>query len=234
MYIRRISKQGVTLSRGVIVVKIKICGFTRPADVKAACKLGVDLVGVILIPESSRHVTVDQARRIFGQVEAGVSKVAVFMPRNVDEVKYFYEKLKPDYLQFHLIFPLEDLLEIRGELDAQLMIVIPVPPKIERTERIITRALELAEAADFLLIDTEGVTGGGTGLTHDWNLSAKIRSMVDKPVFLAGGLNSTNVAQAIGIVRPYGVDVASGVESSPGRKDPKLMQEFVEAVRKAG
>ncbi|MEM2890356.1 MAG: phosphoribosylanthranilate isomerase [Candidatus Hadarchaeum sp.] len=214
------------------MVRIKICGFTRPADVMAACKLGVDLVGVILIPESSRYVAVDQARRIFRQVEAGVSKVAVFRPRNVDDIKQTCEMLKPDCLQFHLSFPVEDLLEIKGELDAQLMVVVPVPQKIDRGEKIINRALEVAEVADFLLIDTEGATGGGTGLTHEWSFSAKIRSVVGKPVFLAGGLNPVNVARAIEIVRPYGVDVASGVETSPGIKDKKLMQAFVEAVRK--
>lgn len=215
------------------MVKIKICGFTREADVKTACSLGVDLVGVILVPRSSRCVTFGQAREIFRQVDPGVSKVAVSIPRDVNDLKSLQEKLRPDFLQFHLTFPVEDLLEVRGELDAQLMIVVPVPQKIECSEKIINRALKLAKAADFLLLDTKGSTGGGTGLIHDWNISAKIRSAVDKPVFLAGGLNPTNVAKAIEIVRPYGVDVATGVESSPGRKDPKLMEEFVEAVRKS-
>lgn len=215
------------------MVKVKICGFTRPADVKAACKLGVDLVGVILVSGSSRHVTIKQARSIFRQVDGGVSKVAVFMPRNLDDVKYLCGKLKPDCLQFHLTFPVEELLKIKAELGVQLMVVVPVPQKIERSEKIINRALEIAKAADFLLIDTEGVTGGGTGLTHDWSLSARIRSAVNKPVFLAGGLNPKNVARAIEMVRPYGVDVASGVESSPGIKDVRLMREFLEAVRKA-
>ncbi|MGC8816605.1 MAG: phosphoribosylanthranilate isomerase [Candidatus Hadarchaeum sp.] len=215
------------------MIKIKICGFTRVVDVKAACELGVDMVGVILIPESSRHVAVDQARKIFREVEPSISKVAVFMPRSLGDVKEICRKLRPDCLQFHLTFPIEELLEKREELDAQIMIVVPVPQKADNPEGIINRVLEVSEAADFLLIDTKGETGGGTGLTHDWNLSARIRSVVDKPVFLAGGLNSRNVVQAIKLVRPHGVDVASGVESSPGRKDPKLMREFVEAVRNA-
>ncbi|MGQ9788901.1 MAG: phosphoribosylanthranilate isomerase, partial [Candidatus Hadarchaeaceae archaeon] len=179
-----------------------------------------------------RYVTVDQARRIFRQVDLGVSKVAVFMPRNVGEVNYLCEKLKPDCLQFRLLFPVEDLLKISGKIDTQIIIVVPVPQRIKNYERIVNRAIEIAGAADFLLIDTKGATGGGTGLTHDWNLSAKIRRVVGRPIFLAGGLNPANVTQAIEIVRPYGVDVASGVESDLGRKDPKLMQEFVEAVRK--
>ncbi|MEM3421746.1 MAG: phosphoribosylanthranilate isomerase [Candidatus Hadarchaeum sp.] len=215
------------------MTKIKICGFTRVGDVKIACRLGVDMVGVILIPQSSRHVNIDQASKIFDKVDQGVARVAVFLPRCADDVKNIYEKLRPDILQFQLTFSTEELLKLRKELDARVMTVVSVPQKIGNFEEIIHKALLFSEGADFLLIDTEGPSGGGTGLPHNWNLSASIRKVVKRPVFLAGGLTPTNVAQAIKIVRPYGVDVATGVESSPRRKDPKLMQEFLEAVRKA-
>jgi len=215
------------------VVKVKICGFTRGEDVKAACSLGVDMVGVILVPKSPRYVPVERAGRILKAASEGVAKVAVFIPRGLEDVEDIYRKLEPDYLQFHLTFPADELLEIRGDLEAEIIAVVPIPRKIERPTDIVDRAIEVAEVADFVSIDTKGPTGGGTGLTHNWNLSAVIRGVVDKPVFLAGGLNPSNVGHAIKVVRPYGVDVATGVESSPGKKDPKLMREFIEAARRA-
>jgi len=215
------------------VVKIKICGFTRGEDVKAACSLGVDMVGVILVPKSPRYVPLERAGQILKAAGEGTAKVAVFIPRGPRDVEEIYRKLEPDYLQFHLTFPAEELLEIKEEIEAETIVVVPVPPEIERTMDIVDRAIEVAEVADFISIDTKGPTGGGTGLTHNWNLSAVIRDAVDKPVFLAGGLNPSNVGDAIKIVRPYGVDVATGVESIPGRKDSKLMREFIEAARGA-
>ena len=215
------------------MVKVKICGFTRGEDVKAACSLGVDMVGVILVPKSPRYVPVERAGRILKAASEGVAKVAVFIPRGLEDVEDIYRKLEPDYLQFHLTFPADELLEIRGDLEAEIIAVVPIPRKIERPTDIVDRAIEVAEVADFVSIDTKGPTGGGTGLTHNWNLSAVIRGVVDKPVFLAGGLNPSNVGHAIKVVRPYGVDVATGVESSPGKKDPKLMREFIEAARRA-
>lgn len=211
-----------------------MCGFTRVEDVKAACELGVDMVGTILVQKSPRYVPIEQAGQILNAAGEGVAKVAVFIPRGSEEVEDVYRKLNPDYLQFHLTFPADTLLEIREDIDAEIILVVPIPTEVERPTDIIDRAIELAEVADFIMLDTKGPTGGGTGLTHNWDLSAKIRDAVDRPVFLAGGLNPSNVGQAIKVVRPYAVDVATGVESSPGRKDPKLMREFIEAVRRAG
>jgi phosphoribosylanthranilate isomerase len=215
------------------VVKVKICGFTRGEDVKAACSLGVDMVGVILVPKSPRYVPVERARKILKAAGEETAKVAVFIPGSPEDVEEIYRKLEPDYLQFHLTFPTEELLEIKEDLEAEIIVVVPIPRKIERHTDIVDRAIEVADVADFVLIDTKGPTGGGTSLTHDWSLSAVVRDVVDKPVFLAGGLNPSNVGDAIKIVRPYGVDVATGVESSPGKKDPKLMREFIKAARGA-
>jgi phosphoribosylanthranilate isomerase len=215
------------------MVKVKICGFTRGEDVKAACSLGVDMVGVILVPKSPRYVPVERAGHILKAASEGVAKVAVFIPSDPKDVKEVYRKLKPDYLQFHLTFSVDELLKIMGDIEAKTIVVVPIPREIERPLDIVDRAIEVAEVADFVSIDTKGPTGGGTGLAHNWNLSAVIRDIVGKPVFLAGGLNPSNVRDAIKIVRPYGVDVATGVESSSGKKDPKLMREFIEAARRA-
>jgi phosphoribosylanthranilate isomerase len=210
-----------------------MCGFTSPEDVRTACQLGVDMIGTILVQRSPRYVPIDRAREILKAADRRVARVAVFMPKGLEDVEEVYRKLKPDYLQFHLTFPADELLEIKGDLDAEIIAVVPIPRQIERPTDIVDRAIEVSEVADFVLVDTKGPTGGGTGLTHDWGLSAVIRDVVDKPVFLAGGLNPSNVGHAIKVVRPYGVDVATGVESSPGKKDPKLMRDFVESVRRA-
>jgi len=215
------------------VVKVKICGFTNPEDVKVACELGVDMVGAILVPKSSRYVTTMQARQILDAVSGGIAKVAVIMPKDLSEVEKMARELKPDYLQIHLTFPAGKLFDLKERLDTELIIVTQIPREIENRKKIIDRAIGVAEVADYVLLDTKGPSGGGTGLTHDWSLSGEIREAVKKPIFLAGGLNASNVGQAIKIVRPYGVDVATGVESSPGKKDARLMREFIGAVGEA-
>lgn len=213
------------------MVKIKICGFTRAEDVKTACSLGVDMVGTILVPKSPRYVTVEQAREILNAASRGVAKVAVLMPESPEDVERIARELKPDYLQLHLTFPADELRELKDRLEAKIIGVAPVPRDIEHPQDIVERAIDVSKVVDFVLIDTKGPYGGGTGLTHDWKLSAEIRNAVDKPAFLAGGLNPSNVRHAIKMVRPYGVDVATGVESSLGKKDAKLMREFIEAAR---
>lgn len=215
------------------MVKVKICGFTNPEDVRAACKLGVDMVGAISVPKSSRYVTVEQARKILATASDGVARVAVIMPRDLDEIERTARELKPDYLQVHLTFPAERLLKLKRHIEAGLICVAPIPQKIGDRRGIIDRALEVTKVADFILLDTKGPSGGGTGLTHNWTLSRQICELVDKPVLLAGGLNPSNVKRAIELVKPYGVDVATGVESSPGKKDVKLMREFIRAAREA-
>jgi len=215
------------------LVKVKICGFTRPEDVKIACKLGADMVGVIMVPKSPRNVSIGRAKQILAAAEKGVEKVAVIMPQSLADIEKISEELKPDYLQLHLKFPAGDLQDIKKRLGARLIVVVPIPPQVENRQRIVDMAKEADKVADLVLLDTKGLHGGGTGLTHDWNLSREIRAIVKKPLLLAGGLNPANVGQAIKIVRPYGVDVATGVESSLGIKSPELMRELMNAVRGA-
>ena len=212
-------------------MKVKICGFTNAGDVKLASDLGADMVGVILVPRSKRYLDIESAKKVLGAASGKASKVAIVMPRSLDELKTLEDQLKPDYLQMHLTLSPAELYKARDRLDAGLILVAPVPPQVPDRRVVINNAMKVAELGDILLIDTKGSSGGGTGLTHDWTLSREIRDSVDKPVFLAGGLNPSNVAEAIRIVRPDGVDVASGVETSSGGKDPVLMREFIKAAR---
>lgn len=213
------------------MVKVKICGFTDADDVRVACELGVDMVGVILVPGSTRCVTVEQAKRILAATSEGVARVAVAMPRYPSELDMLVRELNPDYLQIHLTFSESELIETKTRLGVKTIPVVAIPQKVTNYQEILKYAIEASEAADYLLLDTEGPTGGGTGLSHDWSLSRRIRETINAPVFLAGGLNPSNVKNAIEAVQPYGVDVATGVESSPGKKDEKLMREFIEAAK---
>jgi phosphoribosylanthranilate isomerase len=215
------------------LVKVKICGFTRPEDVKIACKLGADMVGAIMVPKSPRNVSIDRAKQILAAADKGVEKVAVIMPQSLADIEKISKELKPDYLQLHLKFPASDIRDVKKSLDARLIVVVPIPQQVENRQRIIDMAKEADKVADLTLLDTKGLHGGGTGLTHDWNLSREIRAIVKKPLLLAGGLNPSNVGQAIKTVHPYGVDVATGVESSIGIKSPALIEEFMKAVKEA-
>jgi len=212
-------------------LKVKICGFTNENDVKLAMDLGVDMVGAIMVSASKRCLDVESAKKVLGAASGKAAKVAVVMPRSLDELKTLENQLKPDYLQMHPTIPTAELRKARESLDAGLILVVPVPPKVTDRRAFVDDAIKVAELCDILLIDTKGPSGGGTGLTHDWTLSREIRDSIDKPVFLAGGLNPSNVAEAIKAIRPDGVDVASGVESSSGGKDPVLMREFIKAAR---
>ena len=212
------------------MVKVKICGFTRADDVKAASDLGVDMVGVIVIPSSSRGLTLEQAQDVL-KAGKNVDKVAVIMPDSPAEASAVARRLNPDYLQIHSKFSAAQLAEIKKLSGKKIIGVVAIPQKILDRKEILDRAIEVSKAVDYILLDTKGSSGGGTGLTHDWNFSREIRDAVGKPVFLAGGLNPKNVKAAIEVVQPYGVDVATGVESALGKKDPKLMRAFIEAAK---
>jgi phosphoribosylanthranilate isomerase len=212
------------------MVIVKICGFTRAEDVKAASDLGVDMVGVIVIPSSSRGLTLEQAKDVL-KVGKNVDKVAVIMPKTPAEASAVARRLNPDYLQIHSNFSAAELAEIKKLSGKKIISVVAIPQKILDRKEILDRAIEVSKAVDYLLLDTKGPSGGGTGLTHDWRFSREIHDAVDKPVFLAGGLNPNNVKNAIEIVRPHGVDVATGVESALGKKDPKLMHAFIKAAK---
>lgn len=212
------------------MVKVKICGLTAHEDAKLACDLGADMIGVIIKVDVStpREVDFSQARKILGSVSRGVSTVAVSMPKGLEEAQELAGELDTDYLQIHSPLPQSELRRIRKEIGRDLIGVVSVPRNPEDPEEVISRAKGIAQVSDFLLLDTKGQAGGGTGKTHDWRTSLNIKEALDTPLILAGGLNPSNVRSAIEEVDPYGVDVASGVEREPGRKDPELVKSFIQ------
>lgn len=212
------------------MVKVKICGLTAHEDAKLACDLGADMIGVIIKVDVStpREVDFSQARKILGSVSRGVSTVAVSMPKGLEEAQELAGELDTDYLQIHFPLLQSELRRIRKEIGRDLIGVVSVPRNPEDPEEVISRAKGIAQVSDFLLLDTKGQAGGGTGKTHDWRTSLNIKEALDTPLILAGGLNPSNVRSAIEEVDPYGVDVASGVEREPGRKDPELVKSFIQ------
>ena len=214
-------------------MKVKICGFTKTDEVKLACDLGVDMVGAVMVPGSRRFLNIERARDVLNAATQGVSKVAVVSPESPEDLSRMENILRPDYFQIHLTFSLEEILMVKKKLGAGLIMVAPVSVQEGDRREVIENAIQVAAVADILLVDTKGHTGGGTGVTHDWSISRNIRAGVNKPMFLAGGLNHSNVVDAIRLIKPDGVDVASGVEFKHGGKDLELMRKFIEAVRSA-
>ena len=203
-------------------VKIKICGITKAADAAAAVEAGAHAVGFMFFEGSRRNISPEAAREIIRDLPPFVSKVGVFVNATRDDVKRAIDQTGIDTLQFHGEEPPE---ACRG---FGLKTV-----KAFRVQGKDMLALMPRYDVDAWLLDSF-VAGarGGTGVTFNWDLAVHARSL-GTPIMLAGGLNPDNVKQAIEHVQPYAVDVSSGVETAPGKKDPGLIAAFVENVRKA-
>jgi phosphoribosylanthranilate isomerase len=216
-----------------VTVRTKVCGVTRREDVALVARAGADAVGVVAdVPvDTPREVSVDEAASLLAAAPPFCSTVLVTMPATVDAAVDLAGRVDPDVLQVHGEFAPAELATLRGRLDARLVPVVPGDDgALERA-----RAVAEVDAADAILLDTPTDSGGGgTGETHDWTAARRVVRDVDLPVVLAGGLGPDNVARAVRTVRPFAVDVASGVESSGGVKEPAAVEAFVRRARAAG
>lgn len=212
---------------------VKICGLMRVEDAVRASELGADMVGTVLIEGSKRRISIEKASEIFDAVrEAGETKcVALCRPSSLQEILEIEEKLEPDCLQLHPETPISLIEKVRKNVSSDLILIVPIPSEGANFESALSRMLEIQDFADFVLLDTFGPHGGGTGKPHDWEISRRLVERSRKPVLLAGGLSPENVLEAIRVVRPAGVDVASGVEKEIGVKDEKLMEEFIRRAK---
>lgn len=209
-------------------VRVKVCGLTREEDLEMVCRLGADAVGFVVgVPSSPRNLTLERAKKLIEHVPIFVKSVLVTVPQSVAALLELYRVLKPDIIQVHGEKPL-DFSTLREKLeDAILVKGVSV-----KSEESIQEAVEAAEFFNAVLVDSYSVGRyGGTGLTHDWGLSKRIREAIHpKPLILAGGLNPENVKEAVEIVKPYAVDVSTGVELKPGIKDPTKVEAFIRNV----
>ena len=200
-------------------IKVKICGMTQLKDALFAAEQGADAVGFIFYKKSPRAVTMKTVREIISKLPPLVDTVGVFVNESADRVNKI-----ADYCGL-------DLVQLHGE---------ETPAFCRKINRRVIKAcrvkdlksikqLEKYPASGFLLDTFSDSLHGGTGKTFDWNLALPAKKM--GPVILAGGLTPRNIRQAVSQVRPYGVDVCSGVEKSPGTKDPEKARAFLKNIR---
>lgn len=212
------------------MVRVKICGITSKRDLKAAVEAGADAVGfVVEVDYSPRSLSLEEAQKLVDLVPLFVDSVAVTTTESIEGLKRIYKRLRPDGIQIHCD-KLPEACEAREYLSFTRLIKV-LHPELCSEES----SLENAQSFDAVLLDSH-IKGrqGGTGKPHDWELSRKIKEKLNPtPVILAGGLNSENIGKAIRAVRPYGVDVSSGVESYPGVKDPLKVFEFIRKAKEA-
>jgi len=201
------------------VTRVKICGITRLEDAELAASLGAWALGFILWPGSSRAVEEAVAAGIARRVRRQTELVGVLVNPTLDEVTHAAESIGLTYVQLHGDEGPSFAAEVARRTGAKVIKAARVAggSDLQALERFHT---------DFHLLDTavEGMRGG-SGRTWDWSLAAQRRSKI--PMILSGGLNADNVAAAIAAVRPYAVDVASGVEAEPGIKDPVKLEAFL-------
>lgn len=210
-------------------MQVKICGLMRSQDVKAALENGADALGFVVgSPSSPRNLALSQARRLMEKVPVFTTKVAVTSASDSESVLRICSKLKPDAVQLHQ-HQRELVHSVRKKRpDMRVILATAI-----RDHSSISRAKRTSRYSDAVLADSAG-TGpmGGTGRTHDWRLTAALRNRIyPHPLILAGGLTPGNVRLAIRKVRPFAVDVSTGVEKRVGVKDHEKIRSFIDEAK---
>ena len=206
-----------------MTTRVKICGLTRGRDVRAAVSFGADAIGFVFASGSKRVIVDQKARELASQVPAFVTRVGLFLDQDEEHVRGILKRVPLSLLQFHgrenadfcrqFGLPYIKAISMGSGVNAQDM--------VEQAER------DFPDAAALLLDSHESGGLGGTGRIFDW----KQLRHTGKSLVLAGGLTPDNVREAIRLVRPWAVDVSSGVEEAPGIKNPSAMRLFIKQVR---
>ncbi len=202
------------------MTEVKICGITSLEDGEASLHTGADAVGFIFYPGSSRCITPDLVREISRKLNAGICRVGVFVDNEAEEVRRIVRFCGLDLIQFH---GKESPDYCRG-----------FPPSVVIKAVSLKQEEDLALLKEYsvraILVDAhDGRLRGGTGKTCDWNLARKAGERF--PLILSGGLNAGNIVEAIEAVHPLAVDIGSGVEARPGKKDPGKIKEFMNSIK---
>jgi phosphoribosylanthranilate isomerase len=198
------------------VIRVKICGITSVEDARLAVALGAAAIGLVFWPESPRCVEIAQAREIVRSLPAFVTAVGVFV--NQEDADRIAERVGLHTLQLHGDEP------AASYRDARLPVIKAVAV---RDSSALEAARDVPPSATVLLDAHDPEKRGGTGRRIDWAVAAEIAAQ--RPVILSGGLTPANVRDAVAEVRPYAIDVSSGVESAPGRKDPAKLRALFES-----
>ena len=202
--------------------RIKICGITRHEDATAAAAAGADAIGFVFYRNSPRYVDPDRAKAIAAAVPPFVSIVGLFVDADAADVEASLRAFRVDYLQFHG----DENKDYCSQFGVPFLKAVRVRPGLD----LLHYAIDFS-AARALLLDAfvDGVPGG-TGQKFDWNL---IPRNLPLPIVLSGGLSPDNITEAVRRVRPWAVDVSSGVEAAKGIKDADKIKQFIRGVRNA-
>lgn len=200
------------------MTKIKLCGLSRPCDIEAANRLRPEYIGFVFAPNSRRYVTPERAAELRALLAPGIQAVGVFVNAPPETVAGLLEHGVIDLAQLHGTEDEAYLSRLRALTDKPVIQAFCI-----RDEKDCLAARK--SPADYILLDS----GAGTGKAFDWSL---IREL-GRPYFLAGGLGPENAAASVRLLRPYAVDVSSGIETD-GKKDQQKMADFVSAVRREG
>jgi phosphoribosylanthranilate isomerase len=202
--------------------RVKICGITRVDDAEAAVRAGADAIGLVFDPRSPRFITPDKAAAIARSVAPFVSVVALFVDAEAAHIRDVLRRVRVHLLQFHGHEPPEQCR----------LYDLPYIKAVRMREHVDlpAQAAAYADAAALLLDTYDPEVAGGSGRRFDWT---RVPSGLSRPIVLAGGLTAAVVGEAVRRVRPYAVDVSSGVEITQGVKDPAKIEAFVRAVQEA-
>ena len=203
-------------------VTVKICGITSEADALAAAEAGADAIGLMFYEDSPRHVTISQAKAISEALPKHIVRVGVFVDAEESLINRAIIDCTLNIVQFHGDETPEDC----GRFNVMSLKAF----RMQGPETL--EAMKEFPADGFLLDAHVEDTLGGTGATFNWDLAVAAQKL-GRPIFLAGGLTVENVAEAVSKVQPFAVDVSSGVESEPGKKDLAKMRAFVSAAKGA-
>lgn len=212
----------------IVATRIKICGLRTAEAMSAALDAGADDVGLVLFPPSPRNVSLDEARALAAAARGRARIVVLVVDAGDELLEEIVAALRPDLLQLHGDETPDRVRAIRERFGVAVMKAIKVATRADAA-----LALAYAEVADLILFDARPPKGadrpGGHGATFDWRALDDVKHRV--PYMLSGGLTPANVAEAIRAAGATAVDVSSGVETAPGRKDPELIRAFIAAVR---
>ena len=220
------------------MTKIKICGITNEKDALWAANAGVDFIGLNFYKNSPRKISADMAKKITTALPEFVKSAGVFVDEEIETILKVIKKVQLNVVQLHG----NETPEYCAQLKKKISGSVPANTLWEGKPQIIkafrigenfqSGQISIYENVDYFLLDTfVDDLLGGTGQTFNWDVAIEVKKLV-KPVFLSGGLTPENISEAIKKVEPFAVDVCSGIERTPTRKDYDKMLSFVKTVRK--
>ncbi|MBX7158400.1 MAG: phosphoribosylanthranilate isomerase [Verrucomicrobiae bacterium] len=203
------------------MTRVKVCGITNERDAWAAIEAGADALGFIAYQKSPRYVNYESIASWLEKLPPFVTRVGVVVNTTLHQLEDWQKRFPIDAWQFHGSESAEFIAQVKGIKKI----------KAFSMSREFSHAQVRDYEVDAFLLDTPSESYGGSGKTFDWELATKFRDRVETPIILSGGLNAENVARAIEEVQPYAVDVNSGVEFEPGKKDAVKLKEFFRICR---